>query len=26
VRSGAFPADGQSFGMKDDVVRRLYGS
>jgi 3-methyl-2-oxobutanoate hydroxymethyltransferase len=26
VRSGAFPAGGQSFGMKDDVVRRLYGS
>ena len=25
VRSGAFPAGGQSFGMKDDVVRRLYG-
>ena len=26
VRSGAFPAGGQSFGMKDDVVKRLYGS
>ena len=26
VRSGAFPAGGQSFGMKEDVVRRLYGS
>jgi 3-methyl-2-oxobutanoate hydroxymethyltransferase len=26
VRSGAFPAGEQSFGMKDDVVRRLYGS
>jgi 3-methyl-2-oxobutanoate hydroxymethyltransferase len=25
VRSGAFPAGGQSFGMKDDVVKRLYG-
>jgi 3-methyl-2-oxobutanoate hydroxymethyltransferase len=26
VRSGVFPAGGQSFGMKDDVVKRLYGS
>jgi 3-methyl-2-oxobutanoate hydroxymethyltransferase len=26
VRSGTFPAGGQSFGMKDDVVKRLYGS
>jgi 3-methyl-2-oxobutanoate hydroxymethyltransferase len=26
VRSGAFPAGGQSFSMKDDVVKRLYGS
>jgi 3-methyl-2-oxobutanoate hydroxymethyltransferase len=26
VRSGQFPAGGQSFGMKDDVVKRLYGS
>jgi 3-methyl-2-oxobutanoate hydroxymethyltransferase len=26
VRSGAFPAGGQSFGMKDDVVKRLYGN
>jgi 3-methyl-2-oxobutanoate hydroxymethyltransferase len=26
VRSGVFPGGGQSFGMKDDVVRRLYGS
>src|SRR5581483_4075215 len=26
VRSGAFPAANQSFGMKDDVVKRLYGS
>jgi 3-methyl-2-oxobutanoate hydroxymethyltransferase len=26
VRSGAFPAGGQSFGMKEDVVKRLYGS
>jgi len=26
VRSGRFPEDKQSFGMKDDVVRRLYGS
>ena len=25
VRSGQFPAGGQSFGMKDDVVKRLYG-
>jgi 3-methyl-2-oxobutanoate hydroxymethyltransferase len=26
VRSGQFPSGGQSFGMKDDVVKRLYGS
>ena len=26
VRSGAFPAGAQRFGMKDDVVKRLYGS
>ena len=26
VRSGQFPAGGQSFGMKDEVVKRLYGS
>ncbi|HEX7250775.1 MAG TPA: 3-methyl-2-oxobutanoate hydroxymethyltransferase [Burkholderiales bacterium] len=26
VRSGRFPEGKQSFGMKDDVVRRLYGS
>ena len=25
VRTGAFPAGGQSFGMKEDVVKRLYG-
>jgi 3-methyl-2-oxobutanoate hydroxymethyltransferase len=26
VRSGRFPADAQSFGMKDEVVKRLHGS
>jgi 3-methyl-2-oxobutanoate hydroxymethyltransferase len=26
VRAGTFPAGGQSFGMKEDVVKRLYGS
>jgi 3-methyl-2-oxobutanoate hydroxymethyltransferase len=26
VRGGQFPSGGQSFGMKDDVVKRLYGS
>jgi 3-methyl-2-oxobutanoate hydroxymethyltransferase len=26
VRDGRFPAGGQSFGMKDEVVKRLYGS
>ena len=26
VRSGQFPEGKQSFGMKDEVVRRLYGS
>ena len=26
VRSGRFPAERQSFGMKDDVVKRIYGS
>ena len=25
VRSGAFPAEGQSFRMKDEVLRRIYG-
>jgi 3-methyl-2-oxobutanoate hydroxymethyltransferase len=25
VRSGQFPAGGQSFGMKDEVVKKLYG-
>jgi len=25
VRSGQFPASGQSFGMKEEVVKRLYG-
>ncbi|HEY6821904.1 MAG TPA: 3-methyl-2-oxobutanoate hydroxymethyltransferase [Burkholderiales bacterium] len=26
VRAGTFPAGAQSFGMKEDVVKRLYGS
>jgi 3-methyl-2-oxobutanoate hydroxymethyltransferase len=26
VRSGAFPGDKQSFGMKEEVLKRLYGS
>src|SRR6202165_289749 len=26
VRTGSFPAEGQSFGMKDEVLKRLYGS
>jgi 3-methyl-2-oxobutanoate hydroxymethyltransferase len=26
VRSGSFPGEGQSFGMKDEVLKRLYGS
>ena len=26
VRSGEFPTEGQSFGMKDEVVKRLYGT
>jgi 3-methyl-2-oxobutanoate hydroxymethyltransferase len=26
VRSGAFPAEGQSFRMKDEVLRRIYGT
>ncbi len=26
VRSGAFPSDKQSFGMKEEVLKRLYGS
>jgi 3-methyl-2-oxobutanoate hydroxymethyltransferase len=26
VRAGQFPAGKQSFGMKDDVVKKLYGS
>jgi 3-methyl-2-oxobutanoate hydroxymethyltransferase len=26
VRSGAFPSQGQSFQMKDEVLKRLYGS
>jgi len=25
VRSGQFPAGGQSFGMKEEVIKRLYG-
>jgi 3-methyl-2-oxobutanoate hydroxymethyltransferase len=25
VRSGAFPTEGQSFRMKDEVLRRIYG-
>jgi len=25
VRSGAFPGEGQSFRMKEDVLRRIYG-
>jgi 3-methyl-2-oxobutanoate hydroxymethyltransferase len=25
VRSGAFPGEGQSFRMKDEVLRRIYG-
>jgi 3-methyl-2-oxobutanoate hydroxymethyltransferase len=25
VRAGAFPGEGQSFRMKDDVLRRIYG-
>jgi len=26
VRSGAFPSESHSFAIKDDVVKRLYGS
>jgi 3-methyl-2-oxobutanoate hydroxymethyltransferase len=26
VRSGSFPGEKQSFGMKDEVLKRLYGS
>jgi 3-methyl-2-oxobutanoate hydroxymethyltransferase len=26
VRSGAFPGEGKSFGMKEEVVKRLYGT
>jgi 3-methyl-2-oxobutanoate hydroxymethyltransferase len=26
VRSGAFPGEGQSFSMNDEVLKRLYGS
>lgn len=26
VRAGTFPAGSQSFGMKEDIVKRLYGS
>jgi 3-methyl-2-oxobutanoate hydroxymethyltransferase len=26
VRNGSFPAEGQSFGMKDEVLKRLHGS
>jgi 3-methyl-2-oxobutanoate hydroxymethyltransferase len=26
VRSGAFPAEAQSFAIKDEVLKRLYGS
>jgi 3-methyl-2-oxobutanoate hydroxymethyltransferase len=25
VRNGSFPAEGQSFGMKDEVLKRLHG-
>ncbi len=26
VRDGSFPGEGKSFGMKDEVLKRLYGS
>jgi len=26
VRSGTFPGEGKSFGMKDEVLKRLYGT
>ena len=26
VRDGSFPGEGKSFGMKDEVIRRLYGT
>jgi len=26
VRSGKFPGERESFGMKDEVVKRLYGT
>jgi 3-methyl-2-oxobutanoate hydroxymethyltransferase len=26
VRAGTFPGEGKSFGMKDEVVKRLYGT
>ena len=26
VREGSFPGEGKSFGMKDEVIRRLYGT
>jgi 3-methyl-2-oxobutanoate hydroxymethyltransferase len=26
VRAGAFPGEGKSFGMKDEVLKRLYGT
>ena len=26
VRDGSFPGEGKSFGMKDEVLKRLYGT
>jgi 3-methyl-2-oxobutanoate hydroxymethyltransferase len=26
VRAGTFPGEGKSFGMKDEVLKRLYGT
>ena len=26
VRDGSFPGEGKSFGMKDEVIKRLYGT
>jgi 3-methyl-2-oxobutanoate hydroxymethyltransferase len=26
VRQGSFPGEGKSFGMKDEVLKRLYGT
>jgi hypothetical protein len=26
VREGSFPGEGKSFGMKDEVLKRLYGT